>query len=174
MGNATGKEGDENNQTVVTSPSKGAKTEAANVVAEKNLRKFEPLRKRLSSGNIIDATALKLHEHDVLKCYEICQADIKSKVKQVYKNNDEILAQMGKSKKKCVDLLSVMEKKALSNAGKGQGQIHELVALEDIVKKVSTDLTSVFRQAESLDEQLNALVYADTRDFVAHPSRNSV
>ena len=37
MGNATGKEGDENNQTVVTSPSKGAKTEAANVVAEKNL-----------------------------------------------------------------------------------------------------------------------------------------
>ena len=169
MGNASGKGG---GATGVST--EAAKVAVAGVLAEKNLQKFEPLRSRLSSKNIFDAQALKLHEHDVLKCYEICQAEIKTKVKEVYNNNEAIVASMNEHKKGYKDALAAMERRAAASTIKIHGLKHEMLALEDVLSVTAADVASLFKQAGRLDAELNEMVYTDTDEFVAHPSRNSV
>ena len=92
----------------------------------------------------------------------------------MYNNNDAIVACMSVHKKGYKDALAAMEKRSAASAIKVHGLKHEMLALEDVLSVAAADVASLFKQAERLDAELNEMVYTDTDEFVAHPSRNSV
>ena len=72
------------------------------------------------------------------------------------------------------DALAAMERRAAASTIKIHGLKHEMLALEDVLSVTAADVASLFKQAGRLDAELNEMVYTDTDEFVAHPSRNSV
>ena len=157
MGNKTSSEGGEGERGAngANSPKVGMDP----TLTGKRISKFRSLRDHLKDDHksVFEQQALKMHDSNVLRVYEIYQEKLKASAKRMYKNQDLIVESMALRKKECKDCAGKLKGMCESNTTKVSNLKIECLALEDILAKTVADVGRLFEKAEQLDKTLVAL-----------------
>ena len=157
MGNKTSSEGGEGERGAKSGNSSYVGMDPA--LTGKRVSKFQSLREHLKDDHksVFEQHALKLHDSNVLRVYEIYQEKLKASAKRMYKNQDLIVESMALRKKECKDCAGKLKGMCESNTTKVSNLKIECLALEDILAKTVADVGRLFEKAEQLDKTLVAL-----------------
>ena len=131
-----------------------ASSKNVNNVNKNGSKIFKPLKSRDSAT---DKFTLKLYSEEVISLYETAQENLKSKMKTVYSNQDEINKRISSEKIVCEKIVNQQKKEMQKSSVHVVSLRNNATDLKTMIDSTVVDVQALFARAEELDRNLEVL-----------------